>query len=347
MTITPQFYDTDSLLGVMQEEEPVEFFWLSFFDNQINSTDEFIDFEKIPHAGRRLAPFVTPLSQGKPIYNRRSILNRVKPAYLKPKDPISPDRVMKRKPGELLQTTPMTPGQRRDAIIADIAVQHNEAIDRSFEWLAARALIDGFVDIGDDLMPERRVDFNRDGAHTIALAGAARWSEAGVDITGNIEAWRTICRRAEFGGRTNRLVVGPDAWDVMRKDEEIKAQMDRNFRGRDATLRTGLAADSEIEYVGDLGPDLQVWVYSDYYELPDGTRQDFLDPKDVLLVGPNVMGYRCFGAIQDPHAEYQSFEKFPRNFVQDDPAGEYLMTQSAPLMVPVNPNVTLKATVLT
>ena len=347
MPITPQFYDTDSLLGVMQEEEPVDFFWLDFFGNQINSTDEFIDFEKIPHAGRRLAPFVTPLSQGKPIYNRRSVLSRVKPAYLKPKDAISPDRVMKRKPGELLARNPMSPAERRDAIIADVAVQHNEAIDRSFEWLAARALIDGYVDIGDDLMPERRVDFNRAGSHTIALAGAARWGEAGVSIVDNIEAWRTICRLADFGGKTNKIIFGPDAWDVVRKNDEIKELMNTNYRGRDGNLRTGLAKDSEIEFVGDLGPDLEAWVYSDYYETPDGNRQDFLDPKDVVLIGPGVMGYRCFGAIQDPYADYQAFEKFPRNFRQDDPAGEFLMTQSAPLMVPVNPTVTLKATVLT
>jgi hypothetical protein len=131
----------------------------------------------------------------------------------------------------------------------------------------------------------------------------------------------------------------------MRKSDEVKALLDLNTRGTDATLRTGLAANSEIEYVGNLGPDLAVYVYSDYYEV-DGVVTPFLDPKDVVLTGPGIDGYRCFGAIQDPHAQYQSFEKFPRHFMQDDPAGEWVMTQSAPLMVPVNPNATLKARVL-
>lgn len=345
MPITPQFYDTASLIGVMQEQEPVEFYWAGMFTNQVNSDSEFIDFEKIPHAGRKLAPFVTPLSQGKPIYSRKAVLSRVKPAYIKPKDAVSPDRVMKRKPGELLAPTPMSPEQRRQAIIADILVQHSEAIDRTFEWLAARAVIDGKVVIGDDLMPEREVDFNRAPSNTIVLGSGARWNDPGVSIIENIESWRTICRRAEFGGRTNRLTVGPDAWDVMRKSDEIKRLLDLNTRGTDATVRIGLAADSEIEFVGNLGPDLAVYVYSDYYEV-DGVVTPFLNPKDVVLTGPGMMGYRCFGAIQDPYAQYQSFEKFPRHFLQDDPAGEFVMTQSAPLMVPVNPNVTLKATVL-
>ena len=346
MTITPQFYDTTALLGVMAEQDAPEFYWLSMFDNQINSDEETIDFEKIPHAGRRLAPFVTPLSQGKPIYKRKSRVSRVKPAYLKPKDGVSPDRVMKRKPGELLARTPMSPEQRRQAILADIAVQHNEAIDRTLEWLAARAVIDGKVTIGDDLMPERLVDFGRAANQTIVLGAGARWGEAGVSIVNNIEDWRTLARRAEFGGRLNRITFGPDAWDEVRKDDEIKRLLDLNTRGTDANVRTGIAANSEIEYVGNLGPDLAAYVYSDYYETADGTVVPFLDAKDVVLTGPGVMGYRCFGAIQDPHAQYQSFEKFPRHFMQDDPAGEFVMTQSAPLMVPVNPNVTLKATVL-
>jgi len=345
MTITPQFYDTTALLGVIEEQDAPDFYWLPMFNNQINSDEETIDFEKIPHAGRKLAPFVTPLAQGKPIYSRKSVVSRVKPAYLKPKDAVSPDRVMKRKPGEMLARNPMGPAARRAAIIADITAQHSEAIDRTWEWLAARAVIDGKVTIGDDLMPEREIDFGRDAGHTITLGVGARWGDSGVSIVSNVEAWRTTCRRAEFGGRTNRLTLGVDAWDVVRKDDEVKALMDRNYRGRDGNLRTGLAADSEVEYVGSLGPDLDVYVYSDYYEVA-GVVTPFLGAKEAVLTGPGMMGYRCFGAIQDPHANYQPYDKFPRNFTQDDPAGEFVMTQSAPLMVPVNPNATFKATVL-
>jgi len=345
MAIQPQFYDSTALLGVMQEQDPVDFYWLDMFPNGIYSEEETIDLEKIPRAGRVLAPFVTPINQGRPIYKDRSIMTRVKPAYLKPKDPVSPTRVMKRRPGELLTRTPMSPEQRRQAILADIAMYHSVAIDRTFEWLAAKAIIDGKVVIGDDLMPEREVDFGRAADHTITLGANARWGDAGVSILGNIEAWRTRARRAPFGGRLNRITMGTDAWDVMRKDDEIKKQLDLNTRGTDANIRTGLAANSEIEYVGQIGPDLAVYVYSDYYEV-NGTAVPFLDPKDVVMTGPGIDGYRCFGAIQDPHAQYQSYEKFPRNFMQDDPSAEFVMTQSAPLMVPVNPNATLKATVL-
>jgi len=345
MAIQPQFYDSTALLGVMQEMDPVNFYWLDLFPNSVYSDEEYIDLEKIPRAGRVLAPFVTPINQGRPIYKDRSLMTRVKPAYLKPKDAVTPTRVMKRRPGELLTRTPMSPEQRRQAILADIAEYHSRAIDRTFEWLAAKAIIDGKVVIGDDLMPEREVDFGRAANQTITLGAGARWGDSGVSIFGNLEDWRTVGRRAPFGGRFNRITMGTDAWDVVRKDEEVKRQLDLNIRNTDATIRTGLSANSEVSYVGDLGPDLSVYVYSDFYEA-NGTVIPFMDPKDIVMTGPGIEGYRCFGAIQDPHAQYQSYEKFPRNFMQDDPSAEFVLTQSAPLMVPVNPNATLKARVL-
>jgi hypothetical protein len=72
-----------------------------------------------------------------------------------------------------------------------------------------------------------------------------------------------------------------------------------------------------------------------------------MSAKDVVLTGPNVMGFCCFGAIQDVNAQFQPLPIFPRNFIPNgDPAIENILTQSAPLMVPINPNATLKATVL-
>ncbi|RWK15775.1 MAG: major capsid protein, partial [Mesorhizobium sp.] len=51
--------------------------------------------------------------------------------------------------------------------------------------------------------------------------------------------------------------------------------------------------------------------------------------------------------IVDVHAQFEALPIFPRNYIPEgDVAIEQILTQSAPLMVPVNPNATLKATVL-
>lgn len=344
-----ELWDTHTLLGVYRETDPVQNYWLNLlFPNEISSTDEYIDFEKIPRLGRKLAPFVAPLAQGRAIFQDGGKVARFKPAYVKPSDPITPNRALTRRPGTLLAPDQISPIQRYDAIKTDVLAYHRVAIERRWEWLAAKAIIDGRVKIEGDDYPSVMVDFGRAAGHNIVLGSGARWGDSGVSILGYIQSWMNLMHAAEFGGTPSRITLGTAAWAPMSKDPEIKEAMDTTYRGNDVVnLQTsGVYTPGEARYVGTLGAGLEVWVYNDYYTV-DGQVTPFMSPKDVVLSGPAVQGYRCFGAIQDIHAQFQALSIFPRNYiVPGDVAIEQIVTQSAPLMVPVNPNATLKATVV-
>jgi hypothetical protein len=344
-----ELWDTHTLLGVYRETDQVPNYWLNLlFPNEIASTDEYIDFEKIPRVGRKLAPFVAPLAQGRAIYQDGGKVARFKPAYVKPSDPITPNRALTRRPGTLLSPDQISPMQRYDAIKADVLAYHRVAIERRWEWLAAKAAIDGKVKIEGDDYPAVMVDFGRAAGHSIVLGSGARWGDNGVSILGQIQGWANTMHAAEFGGAPTRLTVGTAAWAPMSKDPEIKEAMNTTYRNNDVVnlQTTGIYTPGEARYVGVLGGNIEVWVYNDYYTV-DGAVTPFMSPKDIVLSGPSVQGYRCFGAIQDIHAQFQALSIFPRNYiVPGDVAIEQIVTQSAPLMVPVNPNATLKATVV-
>lgn len=345
MTITTNLYDTSTLLGVMKELQPPSNYWLDLcFPRVVTFDDQYIDFEKLTTT-RKLAPFVAPTAQGKPIYSQGSTVTRFKPAYVKPKDVVDPTRQLQRAPGELLAPVAQSPEQRMNAIVADTLRQHREAIERRHEWLAAQAIINGSVTIVDADYPERVVDFQRAAAHTKTLSGGDVWSTSS-DIIGDIEEWRTLVRRAAFGGPTNRLTVGTDVWDVMRKNTGLMAQLDNQVRGTDANFKTGIREGLDVEYVGRISGTLDVYVYSDYYQVDDGTVTPFMNAKDVVLTGPNVQGVRAFGAILDNKAGLKAMPIFSKMWESEDPSATMVMSQSAPLMVPVNPNNTLKARVL-
>lgn len=344
MTIAHNMYDTATLLGVMREFAPVPSYWRDlFFTSQITFTDEYIDFEKLVE-GRKLAPFVAPLNQGRPVYTESSTVTRLKPAYIKAKDVLDPARVIRKRPGELAGNQNVTPLARKNALIADILRTQREAIERRLEWMSARAIIDGQVTISGEGYPERLVNFNRASNHTVTLSGGAVWSTSS-DIIADLNAWRKRVRNAQFGGVTNRLTVGADAWDVMSRNAGIKDQLDTQVRGTKANINTGLRAGENVEYVGDLG-GLDVYVYSDYYQDESGSSVPIMSSKDVVLTGPNVMGVAAYGAILDTGAQLQAYPMYPKQWDEQDPSVTQVMTQSAPLMVPVNPNNTLKATVL-
>lgn len=345
-------YDTATLLGVFYADDymdPPENYWLStFFGSVVTFETEEIDFTKITDI-RKLAPLVVPTSQGTPIYSAAERLFSVKPAYVKVKDTVTATRMMRKQAGlaELGRgRRTLTPMARFNAIVADIVRQHRFAVERRWEWLASKAVIDGKVVLKDERYPERTVDFLRHSSHTVALAGAATWGSAGVSILDDLSAWRKIVRDAKFGGVTNRLTVGSDAWEAMRKDPEIREFLNINYRlGANINLRLGPLDGLEVERVGNI-EGLEIFVYSDYYQDEQGNVIPYMSPKDIVMTAPSVNGVAAFGAIQDKRAAIQPLPVFMKMWDEEDPSGTMILTQSAPLMVPVNPNATFKATVV-
>ena len=348
MAINVQLYDTDTLLGLYREVQEPSTYWRNLcFNSVITFEDEYIDFEKI-REGRKLAPLVVPTVQGRAVYSEASNVTRMKAAYVKPKDSVSPGRVIKRRPGEnLFAQNSLSPQARYNAIIGDILRVHRETIDRREEWLAAQAFINGNITLSGPDYPTRVVDFGRDAQHTVTLGVGARWGDAGVKPMTDIQTWIDRVRRAQFGGPVNRLTVGSAVLPVLLADADVLKQLDTQTRGTNADLNTGLRAGEYVEYIGKLGPNLELWVNSDFYEDPDtGTATPFLDTKTVVLTGPNIMGVRCFGAILDEKAGFNATPVFPKMWSQEDPSATFVMSQSAPLTVPVNPNNSLSAKVL-
>lgn len=350
--IENSIYTTATLLTVIRRQESPSNYWLNLlFNQEMHFETEWIEFEKVT-TQRKLAPLVVPMAQGKPIYTEADSLARVKPAYVKPKDPVSLARILKRRPGALAVGAPGgTPQSRYNAIVGDIMREHRDAIERRWEWMASEAAQHGSILLEDDAYPATTVDFNRNATHDVTLGVGVRWGDAGVSILDDIEGWRTMVNKAKFGGPTNRLTIGADVWAIMRKDTEIRELLKQDsFRlnNNGMALNLGLRdpQDEKAQKVGNLSGTLEVWVYSDYYQDENGNAVDFMDPRDVVLTGPNVQGVRCFGAILDSDANFQPLSMFPKMWKNEDPSVTYCMTQSAPLMVPVNPNNTFRARVL-
>lgn len=353
MAIGQTLYSTAALMGVMRDNDamtPPQSYWLDLaFPRIMLFDEEYIDFGKIS-SQRKIAPLVVPTAQGRPIYSDAERLARVKPAYVKPKDPVSASRMIQRAAGlgELNVNSNWSPQQRYNAIVADILREHRRAIERRWEWLAAQAIQFGTVTLEDEAYPRTVVDFERAANHSITLTGANAWGETGVSILGSIETWKKRVRDASFGGPTNRLTVGSEAWEVMREDDEIRELLKLDLRpyNNGVNLNLGVREGLDVERVGSINGTTEIYVYSDYYHGTDGSVVPFMDPRDVVLTGPNIQGVRAFGAIQDFDANLQAMAMFPKMWRSDDPSATFIMTQSAPLMVPVNTNNTLRARVI-
>ena len=351
MPINLSIYDTGELNRVLYDEKTLgtpETFWLTeFFRNEITFDDDYVDFDRVGST-RRMAPLVVPTAQGRPVVSRAEKVTRLRPAYLKPKDAVDPNRLIRKTVGigELGgdPSQAMSPTQRMAAVVAAILQEHRHSIIRRWEWMAAQATIYGQVTLEGPDYPKTVVDFQRDPSLTVTLTGSDTWNSGTANILASITQLRKLMRNVPFGGKANVMIIGTDVANVMLDDQRVQEQLDRTLRiEQEPSLKTGVRNADDYEYIGNIATGLPVYVCSATYEDDDGTTKDFLDPKDVVLVG-DIQGHRLFGAIRDVDM-LRPVPMWTKSWKQEDPSERFIMTQSAPLMAPINPNRSLRARV--
>jgi len=328
---------------VIDSRPPVQYFLDRLYKEQMESTTEEIMFDDLK-LGRRMAPFVAPNLQGRVLKRSGFYTRSFRPAYVKPKDVVTPGRMLRRLAGEAL-TGEMTPGERWRATVVAYQLDQRKQIYRRWEWMAAQAALYGQVTISGEDYPTVTIDFGRSSNHTVVLTGTARWTDTvNSNPVDDLEDWATRVREAE-GFAVTRVTMGGTAWKAFRKHPAVKELLETR-RGSTSTMETGPSLGESVEYKGQVG-SLNIYVYSDVYEDEDGVVQQMMDPRDVFLEAEaGYEGVRAFGAIMDAKAGLQPFDIFPKMWENEDPSVVYLMSQSAPLMIPSRPNCTLRARVV-
>lgn len=334
--------------------------WLEmFFPNTFVSTQEEIAFSKLDST-RKIAPFMLPNEPGKPIYRRDGErIESFKPAYTKPKDAIRPQEMIALTPGELVRREAlMSPAARYNREVNRIVLFHRNSIQRLWDYMAAQAILNGAITVNYGQGVAVTIDFGRDAGHVVTLGGGARWGDSGVNIFNGIQGWIDTVANAEFGGSVTDIILGsaaavPFMADASATGGSLKDKLDTTYRGsEDVAINRGIIRTDPLNpftWLGRLSNGLDVWRYSgpaSKFQNNDGSFTNIMDPRDVVLASRAVDGIRAFGAILDNAAGLEVADIFTKMWDQEDPSARFIMSQSAPLMIPVNPNCTFRARVV-
>ncbi len=349
-----ELWETRTSLGMMKATKPETWHFGQFFTSQIATESEWIDFETLPIPSRKLAAFVKPMGRGTGIYDASSSGKRFKPANIVVEEQIDPFRLLSTAPGLESMLNPMTlsPMQRRNLLRAEMTAQAMLAIERRWEWMRAKAIIDGTITIRYESGEAVAVDFGRAAGHTETLTSGNRFGDSGISFMDKIQSVIDTMTDAEHGGVPTKITMGGSVWSVIRKDAELKAAMEFEAQRSDVNIERGLVGSvGKVFKVGTLsvgGPSgqmIELWVNNETYTDNSGTAQRYLGAKDmVITASPEaIMGIQCFGRIVDMDAEFKALPIFPKNFIKGDRVKtEHMSFESAPLMVPVNPDATYK-----
>lgn len=349
-------YTTAVLNKVVEQKPAPSSFLLDKFFPVVQTGDTAEIHFDIDKSKPRITPFVHPTVAGKVVADRGVETKSFKPAYAKDKRLLQPDSPLKRRPGEAIGGT-LSPMQRRAAQLNDSVDDQLDMLTRREEVMASEALRLGTVTVAGENYPTVVVNFGRDAALTVALAGGARWAEAGVSVLDNLETWAGLVQ-TKSGAAPREVTMDPLAWGIFRKDAEVKDLLDRQKRSANEArapaldrgpMSRGDGAD-RARYVGMVG-DFEIYVYSDVYVDENGADQKMWPDYTVSLAAGNggrkggLEGVRAYGVILDEEAGYKAQRYFSKSWIEKDPPIRSLLLQSAPLVVPYRPNASFCATV--
>lgn len=340
-------YDTNTLIGVVPNLKRAQKFLLDrFYTGMADPDTEFVSID-VDLGLRRMSPFVSPLVEGKLVEQRRMQTNTFKPAYLKDKRAPDLRKPTRRMIGERLGGGGVSPQLRAMANIQFEMEDQLDMIDRRLEWMAASELVTGVVVVAGDGFDTVTVDFGRDPTLTITLAGGARWGQAGVSPTANIETWGLAILKAS-GAIATDIIFDTFAWQLFIADPKLVGAIYYPALGQGTnsnTVNIGAQTKLGAMYKGRWG-NYELFVYNDWYIDPvTNVEVPMLPANTVIMSGDALMGTRAFGMILDPRHNFASLAYAPKTWIRDDPAQQLMMMQSSPLPIPARVNGGLGATV--
>lgn len=327
-------YDTYKLIEKIEERKaPMPFFTRKYFSSLMLFDTAEVHFDYVL-GKRRMAPFVSPVVEGRVMSQQGSTMKSFRPAYVKPKFAVRPTEVLKRRPGESFGGS-MSNAQRFQLSKTQGYIDQSEMIDNRIEWMCVELLKNGSLTIEGEDYPKAVVDFGRDANNTITLTGASLWSDVASTPFTSLEDANTQASSADFGAPVTDIYMNANTYKVLRNHADFKDLMDKNFRGSDdTTLRRGpLAIDPENDpmVVGTSGI-FTFYIDSRQYEDEDGNMVPYFTDGEVLMTSGAIDGVSAFGAIMD-NDEMRAVSKFPKEWKVQDPSATMIMTQSAPLPI--------------
>ena len=348
MTATNSFiYDTNVLIQVVPNLKRAQKFLLDkFFPNIVTSDSEYVSID-VDVGKRRMAPFVSPLVEGKLVEQRRYQTNTFKPAYIKDKRAPDLRKPVRRMIGERIGGD-MTGMERMMANLEFEMTDQIDILDRRLEWMAAQALIGGTVTISGEGFPTVLVDFGRAAALTVTNTGGATWTAANITAgtaapNVDVENWSQLVLK-ESGGVCTDIVLTEKSWNALKLDPVIKQAIWYPGSGQGNTIQIGSQIQRGAQYKGKWG-NYDLWLYNDWYVDDNNVEQPMLPDGTLIMCGPDMMGTRAFGQIMDPSFNYEALPYAPKTWVEQDPPQRFLMMQSSPIVIPSRVNACLAATV--
>ena len=342
--MAPTYYTTAQVVAAA---EALDRFtpWLrnTFFGNVVQFDTKEILFDKLGRR-RKIAPFVSPNVPGKERELRGREVRVYAPPYIKVKGGLDPSDAVARQVGEAYGGA-FSMLDRYDQLVMQTLADHDEEITGREELMCATALRTGTLTVLGDGISDT-LDYHRHADLTEALTTTARWGETDVAPLDDVRSWARLVAQ-KSGAVVRDVVLGFGAAEIFTKDEDVREILDNRRQAGGEMQLGGFASgglDDVARFIGTIDGNLRFWEYTQTYEDDAETVHHYWPEFGCGLVAPQMRGTMTYGAILDVKS-LKSEQRFAKQYEEDDPSREVILTQSAPLPVPVEPDASFFASV--
>lgn len=333
-------YGTEELLPMVDSLFiPGNFLVKAVFPGMMEFDTEQVSFDRVLD-DLRMAPLVSPYSPGEVQQPRGFQKESIVPAYVKPRNPVPANQVMKRLAGER-PWGELSAAERRDLIVLNLLTGHRTKIDRRCEWMAASIIRTGSLVLVGNKYPAVTVNFQRAAALTKQLLTTDRWGETGVSPYDDVDGWVDEVGE-ESGAAVNLVIMDKDAWKLYIADPKARLALDKTLGQNSVAYELGLTVQlpGSPVFKGRDG-NIEFYVYNDTYEADNGSISKLLPQYSVALISQGgVQGTMAYGLVQDALNNFEKGAYFSKNWIDMDTGAELLESASAPIPVPGRINAT-------
>lgn len=344
-------YSSAELMEATRTLIPEEFFLSQryFGVDRVTSADEIVFDEMLGQ--NVMAPFVSPLVDGKPVVQKGYNSKSFKPAYIKLQDAITPSDLTYRQFGEAINQ-PDNAQTRLNNGRMNAMDKQVMAVRRRVEWMCAQYLLLGKYTVAGDGYPAQLLDFGADGALRFSLSGTALWSALTTATPlSDIDSWAQIMMDKAGVAPTEILMTG-GVWSALSGNPAFTNQY-KNFQSIGGPLPSITPqAYAKVQRKGMLG-DYELLTFGDtYHDATSGALTKYLPDGYVFLIAQReggLDGRQMYAGIQNLKAvqEGQNRNKlYQYEWAKGNGSALMIGAESAPLVAARKVNAVMAIKVL-
>ena len=185
-----------------------------FFEKSSKSLTPTIILE-YTKAGEAVAPFLTPMEAGRPVYSRTKKSNVINAPSIGPEYSLTEKDLFERPAGASIEE--FNPAIETGKRIGEILGDQENYIKNRIELMVSQFLTTGIVKSGDK---EIEYEVNYELGNKVTLASGKKWTDTGVNQLSSLDS---IIQKAEENGyKTENIVLGLKAADLLVNSEAFK-----------------------------------------------------------------------------------------------------------------------------